>query len=178
MKKTSKEAINSFKGFLSRDLTRREFLKALVSSAAVLSVLPFAASQVFLVPKQKKIEDITIKIGNVNDLKPGEGKIFWYPEENAETPQFSNLLIRMKTAPDVYEFRAFNRVCTHLQCLVDYDSERYKMICPCHAGEYDPDKGTVISGPPPNPLPIVELKIDDNGDIWATGIKGVIGRGR
>ncbi len=48
-------------------------------------------------------------------------------------------------------FKAFNAVCTHLGCIVKWDKEQNRFICPCHAGQYDSD-GKVISGPPPLPL--------------------------
>jgi cytochrome b6-f complex iron-sulfur subunit len=48
-------------------------------------------------------------------------------------------------------FKAFNATCTHLGCLVKWDSESNKFICPCHEGSYNSD-GQVIAGPPPMPL--------------------------
>ena len=54
---------------------------------------------------------------------------------------------------------AFSKVCTHLGCLVEYDSVQKKLLCPCHAGLYDLE-GSVVSGPPPNPLPTIVLRIE------------------
>ena len=56
------------------------------------------------------------------------------------------------------EFKAFSAVCTHLGCLVDWDEKRQQIICPCHGGQFDTE-GRVISGPPPRPLPVHEVKI-------------------
>ncbi len=55
-------------------------------------------------------------------------------------------------------FIALSRVCTHLGCLVDYDKNRKRLQCPCHAGVFDLE-GNVISGLPTRPLPEITLKI-------------------
>lgn len=53
---------------------------------------------------------------------------------------------------------AFSRVCTHLGCLVDYNKKTDKLLCPCHAGTFSLD-GHVVSGPPPQPLPKLPLRV-------------------
>ena len=58
-------------------------------------------------------------------------------------------------------FLAFSKVCTHLGCLVKYDSDRQVFICPCHAGIFDLE-GNVISGPPPKPLPRFSVRVEGN----------------
>ena len=54
-------------------------------------------------------------------------------------------------------FRAFSAICTHLGCLVKWDSMRGEFLCPCHAAVFDKN-GKVVSGPPPSPLPTVVVK--------------------
>lgn len=54
---------------------------------------------------------------------------------------------------------ALSRVCTHLGCLIDYDKKKRKLICPCHAGEFNLE-GRVISGPPPKPLLSFPLRVE------------------
>ena len=54
-------------------------------------------------------------------------------------------------------FKAFSASCTHLGCLVKWDTGKKKFLCPCHAAEFDPN-GNVLSGPPPAPLPEVTVK--------------------
>jgi Rieske Fe-S protein len=47
--------------------------------------------------------------------------------------------------------RAFNAVCTHLQCTVEYREAQADIFCNCHNGVYDLH-GRNVSGPPPQPL--------------------------
>jgi cytochrome b6-f complex iron-sulfur subunit len=56
---------------------------------------------------------------------------------------------------------ALSRVCTHLGCLVNYDEEEKRLVCPCHAGIYDLE-GRVLSGPPPRPLQQFPLRVEGN----------------
>jgi Rieske Fe-S protein len=100
--------------------------------------------------------------------------VFGFPGDSEKNPRYSSMLIRLKNG----DFKAFNRVCTHLRCLVNYEPDDEEIFCPCHAGTYSSDEGNVVSGPPPRSLPLIELEIDDNDDIWAVGMTGEIGRGR
>ena len=54
-------------------------------------------------------------------------------------------------------FKAFSAVCTHLGCLVKWDTGKQEFLCPCHAAVFDKDGG-VVSGPPPAPLPAYKIK--------------------
>lgn len=58
-------------------------------------------------------------------------------------------------------FRAFSAICTHLGCVVKWDSATRKILCPCHAGVFGAD-GKVLSGPPPRPLPEYEVIVVGN----------------
>ncbi len=49
-------------------------------------------------------------------------------------------------------FKAFSAVCTHLGCIVHWETNKREFACPCHAAVFDM-AGKVVSGPPPSPLP-------------------------
>lgn len=49
------------------------------------------------------------------------------------------------------DVRAFNAICTHVQCTVQYRPQSGDIFCNCHNGVYDLN-GKNISGPPPRPL--------------------------
>ena len=59
------------------------------------------------------------------------------------------------------ELQAFNAVCTHLQCTVQYKDDTSQIWCACHNGLYDL-AGNVVSGPPPRPLE--RLTVNQRGD--------------
>jgi cytochrome b6-f complex iron-sulfur subunit len=57
--------------------------------------------------------------------------------------------------------RAYSAVCTHFACIITWEPEQNRLACPCHEGYFEPKDGSVISGPPPNPLePIPVFKQD------------------
>ena len=60
-------------------------------------------------------------------------------------------------------FRAYEQKCTHLSCAVYYSPTKDKIECPCHNGWFDAKDGKVLAGPPPRPLPHLEVVIRDGG---------------
>lgn len=46
----------------------------------------------------------------------------------------------------------YNARCTHLGCLVNYQSVSQAFISPCHGGVFAAADGSVLDGPPPRPL--------------------------
>lgn len=87
------------------------------------------------------------------DIPIGEGKEIVYND----TP------LIVINRPDK-GFVALSRVCTHLGCLVEYQKDRKRLLCPCHAGTYDL-MGNVTSGPPPKPLLQFPLKVEGDSII-------------
>jgi Rieske Fe-S protein len=60
------------------------------------------------------------------------------------------------------DFRAFAGTCTHLDCIVEYQSAEQRIWCNCHNGHYNL-QGEVVAGPPPKPLEPFEVDLVDNG---------------
>jgi cytochrome b6-f complex iron-sulfur subunit len=57
--------------------------------------------------------------------------------------------------------RAFSAVCTHLGCIIQWQSVRDQAwYCPCHHGRYGRD-GRVLAGPPPRPLTSIPATVRD-----------------
>jgi cytochrome b6-f complex iron-sulfur subunit len=54
-------------------------------------------------------------------------------------------------APGPDDVRAFNALCTHVECTVRYRPATGDIFCACHEGVYDLN-GHNVSGPPPRPL--------------------------
>ena len=57
------------------------------------------------------------------------------------------------------EVAAIDSTCTHLGCLVAWDSQSQVFKCPCHGGIYD-RSGAVKDGPPPMPLAKIATRVD------------------
>lgn len=54
-----------------------------------------------------------------------------------------------------------NAVCTHLGCVVPWNSNENKFICPCHGSQYN-NQGRVVRGPAPLSLALVHADVDDD----------------
>ena len=81
-------------------------------------------------------------------------------------------------------FIAFSRICTHLGCPINFNSDLEAialtsnhrvsnpvLICNCHLSLFDILKaGKVISGPAIEPLPRIQLKVENN-QLVAIGIE-------
>lgn len=68
------------------------------------------------------------------------------------------------------EWRAFEQKCTHLACAVRYREDLNLIECPCHKGYFDPRTGVVTQGPPPRPLPQLEVVVE-NGKVFVQAEK-------
>lgn len=64
-------------------------------------------------------------------------------------------------------FVAYDAVCTHAGCTVQYDPQYKLLVCPCHGGAFDPAHGAqVMAGPPPAPLTQLAITVDKQGNIY------------
>jgi cytochrome b6-f complex iron-sulfur subunit len=58
------------------------------------------------------------------------------------------------------ETYALNAECSHLGCIVPWDENQNKFICPCHGSTYD-SKGSVIRGPAPSSLKLAKVLTEE-----------------
>ncbi len=54
-----------------------------------------------------------------------------------------------------------NAVCTHLGCVVPWNGNENKFMCPCHGSQYD-NTGKVVRGPAPLSLALVHAKAEED----------------
>lgn len=119
-----------------------------------------------------------VVVANIADVKSGEPIFFEYPQ-----PGQKNMLVKIdRTAeegigPDS-DVVAYSTACSHMGAPLDnvYNHE-YGMLgpCPLHFSTFDLSKsGMNVMGKASDHLPQVALSLDDNGDIRATGMFGLI----
>lgn len=127
-------------------VTRRGFLDFLIAGfTAVTGAALVVPALMYLWPAAKggKGEDVEVKGGG--DLKPGDHSIVQV--------RGKAVIVRRDAAGLV----AYSAVCTHLGCLVKWESSKKEFLCPCHAAVFDAE-GRVVSGPAPAPLPAYKVK--------------------
>jgi cytochrome b6-f complex iron-sulfur subunit len=71
------------------------------------------------------------------------------------------------TEDSTLESYGLNAVCTHLGCVVPWNANAGKFICPCHGSQYD-STGKVVRGPAPLSLALVNTDVTDEGKVVLT----------
>jgi arsenite oxidase small subunit len=119
-----------------------------------------------------------VVIANLADVKSGEPIFFEYPQAGQK-----NMLVKIDKmaeegiGPDS-DIVAFSTACSHMGAPLDnvYNHE-FGILgpCPLHFTTFDLSKsGMNVMGKASDPLPQVALAVDDNGDIRAVGMFGLI----
>ncbi len=122
--------------------SRRKFLKYILSSwFGGFCIAVFYPLIAYLKPpEQSEVTVTSVSAGSLSDIEKESGKII----------RFGNKpVILIRTQDD--KLIAYDAVCTHLDCTVQYKKEMGVIWCACHNGKYDLN-GRNISGPPPKPL--------------------------
>ena len=140
------------------EVTRREFTRYLVLGAGTM-----AAANVGLA-MWTQLRSINIgeprPIVALGEVAIGDSYLFRYPSERDPA-----VLLRLGES----EVVSFSQKCTHLGCVVFYQTDEQRWHCPCHNGNFDTRTGAVLSGPPPRPLGRINVEIRDDEQIWALG---------
>lgn len=63
-----------------------------------------------------------------------------------------------------------NAVCTHLGCVVPWNTAENKFICPCHGSQYN-NQGKVVRGPAPLSLALAHADIDDGKVVFVPWVE-------
>lgn len=140
------------------EVTRREFARYLVLGAGMM-----AAANVGLAAwtQLRSINTGTPRpVAALSNVTVGGTHLFRYPSDDDPA-----ILVRLTDA----EVVAFSQKCTHLGCVVYFESQQQRWHCPCHEGNFEARTGAVISGPPTRPLGRIDVEVRSDGMIWALG---------
>jgi Rieske Fe-S protein len=102
-----------------------------------------------------------VSVASASEIPVGGVKLFNYPGD-------SDPCIMVRKANG--ELVAFSQKCTHLSCAVYYSKTDNRLECPCHEGYFSIDDGRVLQGPPPRPLPRIQIALQGD-QVIATGIE-------
>ncbi len=140
-------------------LSRRGFVHMLnrLLAATGLAALIGPVVAFFWPAKLEEVPSEPMAVGDEGSIGTGEAKTVRYGRYPA---------IILNTAGR--GLVAYSAVCTHFACIVKWNPDSGMIECPCHEGYFHPDDGSVISGPPPEPLAEIRLYIE-NGTIFIGG---------
>jgi len=100
-----------------------------------------------------------VLLGNVKSLPLNSAGQYTDPQSGDPA-----LLIHLQSG----QFVAYDAVCTHAGCTVQYDPTQQEIVCPCHGATYDPAHGAaVINGPAQQPLATLHVTIDAKGNAYS-----------
>jgi len=141
-------------------VARRDFAKFLVLTSGA-----FVAGQAWIAAKSlvrdRRARPTRQRIAALSAVPLGSVLMFAYPDDHDPC-----LLIR--TRDD--QLLAYSQKCTHLSCAVVPMLDEGILRCPCHEGIFELSTGRNIAGPPPRPLPVIQLELAGD-DIYALGVQ-------
>lgn len=137
------------------DITRRDFLKMVKGAGVLVGVGAIATPVVayFYPPKLEEMPTEPILVCPVDELPIGEAK-------TVKFGRYPAIIVNLADG-----LKAYSAVCTHFACIVKWDATSERLKCPCHEGDFSVTDGSVISGPPPAPLMMLETEVVD-GQIY------------
>lgn len=132
--------------------SRRRFLDYLLgtSTVATLGAIVYPIIRFMSPPQVIESTESSVVAAKLNEIPVNSGKIFKFGSK-------PGIVVRT----DSGELKAFSAVCTHLDCIVQYQPETKQIWCACHNGYYNLN-GKNVGGPPPRPLE--EFKVNTRGD--------------
>ena len=138
------------------ETSRRDFMKAAGWAAAgtsfVVVGLPIVA---YLYPKDlSETPSEPVPVCRLEELPVGGSKTIQFG-------RYPALIIHTTDG-----LRAYSAVCTHFACIVSWNPDDGQIECPCHDGYFDALDGSVLAGPPPEPLTALSVSVADDGLIY------------
>ncbi len=129
------------------DSTRRRFCQAAIGGTAVVSAAAVGYPVVAFLRLPKSLGPVELLEIPLDELVEGYG--YWGEHRGRQIVVF-----RLGD-----EIRAFDGECTHLGCIVRWDSASRMFKCPCHEARFD-DLDNPVGGPVNVPLRRVEFVVE------------------
>ena len=165
-------------------MNRREFIKRMVVSSALLATSFSAAYEVFVrensgqqssvqtIPQQttQTSQPTQGSSSSTSQVQTPAGYVFVTPVSalSGRTSAYFNhpthgtsLLVNASG-----QWKAFSATCTHQPCTVSYGGSSIQ--CPCHGATFSSGNGAVLGGPAPRPLPEYGVQVDNGGNLFVT----------
>lgn len=99
------------------------------------------------------------RIGSASDVPVGGAASFQDPSSGDPS-----LVIQ----PTAGRFLAFDAVCPHAGCIVQYDQSNRAFACPCHGSVFNGQTGAVENGPAPTGLARVAISRGSDGQLYVS----------
>jgi len=157
------------------DVGRRQFLRGGIvgaAGAAAATVLPASQAKA---QGLARVEYPSNRLANVADLVVNEPMDVAYPD--ADSP---GVLLKLGQAveggvgPDG-DIVAYSVLCPHKGWMLSYSAADKTLNCPGHHSRFDCEAGGQQTwGHATNNLPQFELRVDDQGDVYAEGVDELI----
>ena len=158
---------------------RRQFIKgASCAIGAAIGAVPMVAGvRVALNPLSEKKSGGKaefIRLAELADLKTGVPRKFSIVADKTDkwtryrdVPVGAVYLLKTKRDEKDGKVRvtAFNTVCPHLGCFVDYRTEKQDFFCPCHDSNFALD-GQLKKGVSPRGMDSLEVEIRKGAEVW------------
>jgi cytochrome b6-f complex iron-sulfur subunit len=137
------------------DLSRRSFLNLMKTSGVFLgaSAILGPILAYFYPPELVDVPSEPMLVCSEADLPLGASQTVAFG-------RYPALVIHTQNG-----LRAYSAVCTHFACITKWNATDGLIECPCHAGYFNPEDGSVVSGPPPSPLTRLATEVVD-GQIY------------
>jgi menaquinol-cytochrome c reductase iron-sulfur subunit len=160
----------------TKDPQRRDFLKGALAAGvgALAGLVPAGAGLAVLCDpllRRQGGSSEPVRVAALDTL-PADG----VPRKFAVLASHSDAWNRFPSSPigAVYLRRtgdatvqAFNAICPHAGCFVDFMADRGEYLCPCHNSSFAVDgQIKAVSSPSPRGLDTLEVEIRGGGEVW------------
>jgi len=154
---------------------RRNFIKKACALAVgtVAGLVPvISGMMVFLDPLRRRSQDgDAVQVASLNAL-PEDGVPRKFPVITDHTDAWNRMprvpvgAVYLRRVSD-RKVQAFNVVCPHAGCFVDYDASGKSYHCPCHNSRFALD-GQIADPKSPSPRGLDELEVElrNGNEIW------------